>query len=93
MMGKVCKYIFFKFYREMRVMGGGWDGKLYSCLQPLKMPPMRLQRRLIYLTKVIQRFSRIEFVLNWYIYIPVDTLAPISFVPSQFAMCLPEFIA
>ena len=49
----VFSYIFFKFYREMRVMGGEWDGKLYSCyLQPLKMPPMRLQRRLIYLTKV-----------------------------------------
>ena len=48
----VFSYIFFKFYREMRVMGGEWNGKLYSCLQPLKMPPIRLQRRLIYLTKV-----------------------------------------
>ena len=45
-------YVFFKFYREMRVLGGQWDGRVYKCLPPLQISRQRLERRLRYLTKV-----------------------------------------
>ena len=56
-------YIFFKFFREMRVMQGKWDGamcrrccpeKCCSCccfLKPVTLSKERLQTRLNYLTK------------------------------------------
>ena len=48
-------YIFFKYFREMRVMQGKWNGELsYCCLKPITMSQERLKRRLHYLTK---RFS------------------------------------
>ena len=56
-------YVFFKLFREMRVLQGAWDGKMCRkccpercpscccCLKPLKLRKERLQRRLEYLTK------------------------------------------
>ena len=48
-------YVFFKLLREMLVLQGSWDGGIrYSCLQPLRLPKERLQRRLEYL---VERFA------------------------------------
>ena len=56
-------YIFFKFFREMRVMQGKWDGAMCRrccpekccscccCLKPVTLSKERLQTRLNYLTK------------------------------------------
>ena len=56
-------YIFFKYFREMRVLQGKWDGAMCRqccpqnccsflfCLKPIKMSKQRLKRRLNYLTK------------------------------------------
>ena len=46
----VLIFVILKFFREMRVMQGAWDGA-WRCLKPIKLSKERLQRRLNYLTK------------------------------------------
>jgi hypothetical protein len=65
-------YIFFKYFREMRVLQGKWDGAMCRqccpqnccsflfCLKPITMSKQRLKRRLNYLM-IMHRIGNLSF--------------------------------